>query len=216
MLPRLHTIIDVEVAGRAGWTPDGLAAACVAGGARFLQVRAKSLGGAAFLEVSARIVDLAHRAGAIVVVNDRADIARLAAADGVHLGQQDLSPASARTIVGAASIVGRSTHSRAQVDAALAEPVTYVAVGPIFETTTKATGYAPVGLDLVRWAAAEARRRGDARPIVAIGGITLETAPRVLEAGAAAVAIVGDVLSTGDPEARVRATLARLAQTGGV
>ena len=149
----LCTIVDVDVAQRAGWTALDLASACISGGARFLQIRAKSLSGAAFLDLTSRICAIAHPAGALVIVNDRADIARIAGADGVHVGQDDLAPAAVRTIIGPAAILGLSTHTEAQIDAALAQPVSYVAVGPIFGTSTKATGYAAVGLDRVRYAA---------------------------------------------------------------
>ena len=98
------------------------------------------------------------------MVNDRADIARLAGADGVHVGQDDLSPAAARSIIGPAAIVGLSTHTEAQIDAALAQPVTYIAVGPMFGTATKATGYVAVGLDRVRYAAAGFAARPMRRP----------------------------------------------------
>ncbi len=210
-LPRLNAIVDAEAAARAGWTAVDLAAACLAGGARFLQVRGKSLPGGALLDLTTRIVEMAHPEGAIVIVNDRPDIARLAGADGVHLGQEDLSPAAARTVVGDAAIVGRSTHTLEQIEAALREPATYLAVGPVFGTATKATGYAAVGLALVREAAERGRRAAPSRPVVAIGGITVETALQVLEAGATSVAMIGDLLSTGDPEARVRTIVARLA-----
>jgi thiamine-phosphate pyrophosphorylase len=179
------------------------------GGARFLQVRAKAASGAWLLDQTSAIVALAHAAGAIVIVNDRADVARLAAADGVHVGQDDLAPAAVRPIVGVGRLVGRSTHTIEQIDAAVLEPVDYVAIGPVFGTVTKTTGYEPVGLGWVR----DARKRADPRglPVVAIGGITLDRAAEVIEAGAASVAVIGDLLSTLDPEARVREYVRRLA-----
>lgn len=129
-------------------------------------------------------------------------------ADGVHVGQNDLSPAAVRTILSGERFVGRSTHTFAQFDAALLEPVTYVAVGPVFGSTTKDTGYDPIGLDMVRQAASRARSRG--LPLVAIGGITLDRAADVIAAGATAVAVIGDLLSTNDPETRVRQYLRQL------
>jgi thiamine-phosphate diphosphorylase len=107
--------------------------------------------------------------------------------------------------------VGVSTHTRAQVDAALGEAAGYLGVGPVFRTATKETAYDPVGLDLIRYAAAAARR--SARPpvpVVAIGGVTLERAAEVIDAGASALAVISDLLTTGDPEARVRAYVERL------
>jgi len=211
-LPPLNALVDVDIAGRAGWTPLDLAAEYLAGGARFLQVRAKSLSGSAFLDLSTELVRLAHQAGAIVIVNDRADVARLSGADGVHVGQDDLSASAARALVGPDAIVGLSTHTIAQIDIAIDEPASYIAVGPIFGTATKETGYAAVGLALVRYAAEKSRRAADARPVVAIGGITFDTAPDVIRAGATSVAVITDLLATGDPAARVHAYVARLAE----
>jgi thiamine-phosphate pyrophosphorylase len=204
----LNAIIDAEAAARAGWTPIDLAKAFLNGGARFLQFRAKSMAAGALLDSAAAIAELAHAAGAILVVNDRADIARLAAADGVHVGQDDVAPAAARRVIGPEPLIGLSTHSTEQLAAAVREPITYVAIGPVFGTTTKATGYDCVGLDMVRAASGSASAAG--LPLVAIGGITLERAPSVIAAGADAVAVIGDLLGTGDPEARVRAFVDRL------
>jgi len=164
--------------------------------------------GAEFLATASAVVQLARRHQARVIINDRADIARLAGADGVHVGQEDLTPAAVRAILGDTAIVGLSTHSVEQIDLAVLEPVTYIAVGPVFGTATKATGYEQVGLDMVREAARRASARG--LPLVAIGGITLENAISVLQAGAASVAVISDLLATGDPEARVRAYVERL------
>jgi thiamine-phosphate pyrophosphorylase len=186
----------------------------VAGGARWLQLRAKTMPGGAFLDLATRVREIAHAAGAILVVNDRADIARLAGADGVHVGQEDLSPVAAKAIVGPEAVIGFSTHTEAQIDAAVAQPVRYIAVGPVFGTATKDTGYTSVGLDLVRYAAA-AIADGTSSPspgLVAIGGITLDRAAAVIQAGATAVAVITDLLSTGNPESRVRAYLTRLAK----
>jgi thiamine-phosphate pyrophosphorylase len=204
----LYPIVDVEVAERAGWRPIDLAAAFLAGGATFLQLRAKTLAGATFLEMAFAIATVAHEAGARLIVNDRADIAKLAGADGVHIGQDDLSPAAVRRVLGDRAVVGLSTHTPVQIAAAVREPVSYLAIGPVFGTATKVTGYDAIGLGAVATAAAAARGAG--LPLVAIGGITLETAPSVLEAGATSVAVIGDLLATGDPEARTRAYLERL------
>lgn len=141
-----------------------------------------------------------------MIVNDRVDVAKLSRADGVHLGQDDVPVAAAREILGPDAIIGYSTHTIAQIEAALGEPATYLAVGPVFGTRSKATGYEPVGLTLVR----EAARRARGLPVVAIGGITLETAPQVLEAGATSVAVISDLLGGGDPATRVRRFLEAL------
>lgn len=209
----LNAIVDLEAAARAGWDPVQLAAAYVRGGARFLQVRAKQASGAEFLDMATRVVELAHQERVLVIVNDRADIARLSGADGVHVGQDDVSPADVRRVVGDRAIVGLSTHTVQQMEAAVREPVTYVAIGPVFGSATKATGYDAVGLTMVR-AAAERARAADL-PLVAIGGITLDTARSVLDVGAASVAVIGDLMAGGDPEARARAFVARLRTSEG-
>jgi len=204
----LCAIIDTQAAAGAGWPPIDLARAFLEGGARFLQVRAKTLPSGTFLELAAAIADEAHSAGAMLIVNDRADVARLAGADGVHVGQDDLSPQAVRAIAGDAAVVGFSTHTVQQLEQALESPVSYVAVGPVFVTATKTTGYDAIGLETVRVAAGLASLGG--KPLVAIGGITLETAASVIAAGAASVAVIGDLLAGGRPEARVRAYLERL------
>jgi thiamine-phosphate pyrophosphorylase len=201
-IPPLNAIVDEGAADRAGWPLIDLAAAYLNGGATFLQVRAKAMGSGQYLEAASAIAELAHRAGGILIVNDRADVARLAGADGVHVGQDDLAPAAVRSIVGGTFLVGRSTHTTDQIELAVHEPVSYVAVGPVFTTTTKHSGYSAIGLDRVRAASRAMRDAGF--PLIAIGGIRLERARDVIEAGATAVAIIGDLLATGDPEARVR------------
>ena len=145
-----------------------------------------------------------------MIVNDRADIARLAGADGVHLGQDDLEPSAARRILGGSAVIGLSTHSAEQVRAAARDPVDYIAVGPVFGTPTKETGYREVGTAMVSLARKIVQEDGTNRPIVAIGGITLEQAPDVILAGATSVAVISDLLSTGNPEARVREYLQAL------
>ena len=196
---------------RSGWTLPALADAYLAGGARFIQIRSKHAPSGVFLEMCEDVVARARKADATVIVNDRADIARLSAADGVHVGQDDLDPASVRRILGDSAIVGVSTHSPDQVRAALRMPVDYIAVGPIFGTSTKATGYRDVGTALVSEAVAIVRTANADTPIVAIGGITLERAPGVIAAGASSVAVISDLLSTGHPEARVREYLRAIA-----
>lgn len=199
-LPPLYPIIDVDLCGLRGVDPLALAQACLAGGARLLQVRRKGTAGgsAALLALARDLVAAARESGAAVIVNDRADLAVMTGADGVHVGQQDLPAPAVRMIVGAGRLVGVSTHTPAQLDEALKGPADYVAVGPVFLTATKDTGYTPRGLELVRLAA------GRRKPVVAIGGITLENARGVIEAGASTVAVIGDLFGTDDVAARVR------------
>lgn len=205
-LARLHAIVDAEVAQRAGWAPEDLARAFLDGGARVLQIRAKQLPSGEFLNLCDRVVAAARAYDAIVIVNDRVDLACLSGAGGVHVGQDDLPAAAARAQLGDGAIVGTSTHTVEQIDRAMREPVTYIAVGPVFGTTTKDTGYDAIGLDMVSAAAA----RAAAMPVVAIGGITLDTARAVLDAGAASVAVISDLLTGGNPARRVAQFLDRL------
>jgi thiamine-phosphate pyrophosphorylase len=190
------------------------ATACMDAGARFLQLRAKRSGSGALLDTARRIVRHAAPASSALIVNDRADVALLSGAAGVHVGQDDLSPAAARTIIGPQSVVGLSTHTMAHLEAALAAPVSYVAVGPVFGTTTKDTGYAPIGLEAVRRASRRIRASSSPDlPLVAIGGITLENACSALEAGADSVAVISDLISTGDPADRVSRFLRALGES---
>jgi thiamine-phosphate pyrophosphorylase len=154
------------------------------------------------------LVDLARPSNTSIIVNDRVDVAKLSGASGVHVGQDDLSVSRIRRILGNDAVIGLSTHCRSQVDLAVQESVAYIAVGPVFATRSKETGYQPVGLELVRYAA----RQWPQSIIVGIGGITLERAPSVIEAGANAVAVISDLLTDGDPERRTRAYLERLYQ----
>ena len=201
---RLYAIVDADVSARSGWSVPDLADAYLQAGVRLLQVRAKDV---AARDLLAWTELIAKRAGeAWVIVNDRVDVALVAATRHVHLGQEDLPVLAARTLLGPEAVIGLSTHTTSQVEEACTLPLDYVAVGPIFGTQTKATGYTPVGTTLVR----DARQRTDAaggRPLVAIGGVTLERVPDVLEAGADAVVVISDLLTGGTPAARARAFL---------
>jgi thiamine-phosphate pyrophosphorylase len=197
MLDRLYTILDVERCRATGLEPLAVLDAFLEGGARLVQLRDKSLASRDRLAMADAAVARVHAAGGRLIVNDRADIARLSGADGVHVGQDDLSVADARAVLGPDAIVGISTHDEGQVDAAARTPATYVAVGPIYPTQTKDTGYSARGLALVRHAAA------GALPVVAIGGITMERAPDAIAAGAASVAIISELLR-GEPAGMVR------------
>jgi thiamine-phosphate pyrophosphorylase len=200
--PRLYAILDVEYTSSVGRDPLTLASTFFSAGVRLIQVRSKALASGALLELSRQVVDAARPHGAIVIVNDRPDIAVLAGAAGVHVGQEDLPPDAVRCVM-PDGIVGLSTHTREQFEFALATPATYLAVGPVFGTSTKNTGYAAVGLDLLTWAA----RRSDL-PVVAIGGITLDNIAEVFAAGASSAAVISDLVR-GDPRERARAMVAQ-------
>jgi thiamine-phosphate pyrophosphorylase len=203
--PFVYPVIDTDVCVARGFDPMALAAACLAGGARIVQLRCKRDSSAAFLALADRLVQIAREWSATVIINDRPDIARLSGAAGVHVGQEDLLVADVHRVAGADAIVGLSTHNTTQVDAALTGPATYIAVGPIFGTTTKDTGYDARGLELVRYAA------GRGKPVVAIGGITLERAARVVDAGATGIAVISDLLTGGDAEWQTRRFISAIA-----
>ena len=203
-LPKLYAIVDADACARENRVPLDVARAFLSAGASLIQLRCKPWGSAAFLDLAHAVVEDANRAGAAVIVNDRADVAALSRAHGLHVGQDDLTPADARSVIGDEPLLGLSTHTREQWEAALSEPVGYIAIGPVFGTGTKDTGYQAIGLETAQRAAAAAAREG--LPTVAIGGITRDNAVSAIEAGAASVAIISDLLR-GDPEASCRALL---------
>ncbi|SEH50476.1 thiamine-phosphate diphosphorylase [Mycolicibacterium rutilum] len=179
--------------------------AALAGGVDIVQLRDKgSPGEQRFGPLEARqeldalevLADAARRHGALLAVNDRADIALAAGADVLHLGQDDLPLSVARGIVGAEPVIGRSTHDAAQVDAAVAEAVDYFCVGPCWPTPTKPGRPAP-GLDLVRYAAG----LHTDKPWFAIGGVDAQRLPEVLAAGARRVVVVRAITAADDPRA---------------
>lgn len=200
--PRLYAILDLDLAQARGYDPRALLSAWLAAGVRLIQLRGKRRSFGELQAHADRMAADCRAAGATFIVNDRADVARLAGAAGVHLGQADLSVGEARRILGADGIVGLSTHSEAQLSRALGEAVSYVAIGPVYPTQTKTNADAVVGLPGVRSAAA--RMAASGLPLVAIGGITIDTAPAVLSAGATSVAVVSGLLpeTDGDPVAR--------------
>jgi thiamine-phosphate pyrophosphorylase len=172
--------------------------AVLAGGATAVQVREKDLPDGRLLARAREAARAAHEAGALAIVNDRPDVAALAAADGVHVGQGDLAPNEVRRIVGPDRIVGVSTHSLAQALAAAEAGADYIGCGPMFQSATKPQEVIP-GPAL----AAEVTRQAG-MPVMAIGGITPENAPQVLAAGVRWLAVSGVVCAAADPEAETR------------
>lgn len=195
--PTFYPIVDVAVCREHRHDPLLVATACLRGGATLLQLRQKHVSDAKALALAEAVVAAARQFDASIIVNDRPDIARLAGAAGVHVGQDDLAVEDVRRVIGMDAVVGISTHNESQIARGLREAVDYIAVGPIYSTATKETGYTARGLDLIRHAA-----RGD-RPVAAIGGITLERALDVAAAGATLIAVISDILR-GDPEQRAR------------
>ncbi|HPG25077.1 MAG TPA: thiamine phosphate synthase [Myxococcota bacterium] len=197
----LHVLVDDEP--RWGRDPVEQARAACAAGVPVVQLRAKHATDRQVLDWARAIRALTRDAGTRFVVNDRFDLALAAEADAVHLGQGDLPPDALPRDVRARLAVGRSTHDRAQLEAAAAEDVDYVAFGPVFGTTSKASEYTARGLE----ALAEAARRVAPRPLVAIGGIRLEHTAALAAAGAAGFAVISEVAAAPDPEAAARALM---------
>jgi thiamine-phosphate pyrophosphorylase len=195
MIPAFYPLLDPS----SGLPATEAAEAILEAGARILQFRHKGFFSRDVFDEAERIAALCRDAGALFVINDRADIARLLDA-ALHLGQDDLPPADARRIMPPHRIIGFSTHNADQLRAGDREPVDYLAIGPIFATGSKQNPDPVVGLDQLRTLRALTQK-----PLVAIGGITRDTARSVLEAGADSVAIIGDLNPQPSTKASLRA-----------
>ena len=196
-LPRLYPITDTRLSGLShAEQVERLAA----GGATFIQLREKLASPREFYEAAVRAVKAARSLGVQIIINDRVDVAIAVGADGVHLGQDDLPPERARELLGAGPIIGFSTHSLKQALEADSLPIDYIAIGPAFPTSTKVNPDSVVGLAII----GEVKRHLS-KPLVAIGGITLERAQSVVEAGADSISVISDLYSTKNPTSRVRA-----------
>jgi len=202
VLPRLYVILDAALLKQSEKV---CAENLLAAGVRLFQYRDKHASARELLEKSRGIAEVISPRGATFFVNDRPDVAYLAGASGVHVGQDDLGVEQARAVLGKDKLIGVSTHNLEQFSAAQATSADYIAVGPIFETRTKANPDPIVGIELVR----RARALTD-KPIVAIGGITLERASAIIAAGADSVAVVSDILTADDPAERAAKYLAVL------
>lgn len=186
-LPPFYPILDIGVIESRGMTVLAAAKALIEAGVHILQWRYKGEVTRERFEELRRLSELCGRSGVTLVVNDRCDIAALLGL-GAHVGQDDLSPAKARSILGEQALLGFSTHDERQFDAALRQPIDYVAAGPIFTTTTKLNPDPVLGVERL----ASLPRNPDC-PLVAIGGITRDNAQSVLYAGADAVAVISDL-----------------------
>ena len=196
VLPRLYVILDAALLT----IPEKeCAGQLVDAGVRLLQYRNKGAPSRQLLESAKRLSGELIPRGVTFIVNDRSDVAALAGASGVHVGQEDLSVEETRAVVGRNRLVGVSTHNRAQFEQAAGSSADYIAVGPIFSTSSKAKADPVVGAEFLR----EVRPLTD-KPIVAIGGITLERAREVVRAGADSVAVISDILRAPDPGERAR------------
>lgn len=181
-LPKLYAITDYQLSNCAH---EEIVRMMLAGGARWIQLRDKEASARELLDVARACLKQTRANDATLIINDRVDVALTSDADGVHLGQHDLTVDEARDILGEGKVIGVSTHNLDQFRAALETSANYIAVGPVYQTKTKENSEPVVGLDLVR----EAKALTD-RPIIAIGGITPERAPEVIAAGADCVAAI--------------------------
>lgn len=189
-LPLIYPITDTQISGLSHAEQVALLAD---GGATFVQLREKNLSPLDFYNEAQAALAVAKQKGVQLIINDRADIALALGAAGVHLGQDDLPPDAARKLLGNDFIIGYSTHNVAQAIAAVRLPVDYIAIGPIFQTGTKADPDPTVALDGLR----AVRAAAGETPLVAIGGITLENAASAIDAGADSLAIISGLLSGG-------------------
>ena len=202
VMPRLYVILD---AGLVHGSVLELAEQMMAAGVRLLQYRDKNGAAVAILRASTSLAHLARNKSADFFVNDRPDIAFLAGAGGVHVGQDDLAVEQARKVVGPRRWVGVSTHNWEQFVKAASSSADYIAIGPIYPTGSKAKPDPVVGTELI----SQLRPLTD-KPIVAIGGIRLEHAQEVLRAGANSVAVISDILLAANPEQRAGQFVQRL------
>lgn len=198
-LPPLYAILDPEqVKGRPA---SSVLAALLKGGAAIVQLRAKNLTAREFLELALEVRRQTAAAGCRFIVNDRADIALLSDADGVHLGREDLPLLTARNLMGK-KLIGVSTHDPAQAREAEKDGADYIGFGPIFGTSTKETGYSARGLEMLREI-----RRAVRLPIVAIGGIQESNVESVWRAGADSAAMISEIMTAEDVDEKVRRIL---------
>jgi thiamine-phosphate pyrophosphorylase len=201
-LPKLYPITDARITGLShAEQVERLAA----GGATLIQLREKLASPREFYESALEAMKAARRLKVQIIINDRLDIAIAVGADGAHLGQDDLPPERARAIAGEDFIIGFSTHSLKQALEASSAPIDYLAIGPVFQTSTKENPDPVVGLE----ALGEIKRR-ISKPLVAIGGITLDRAQETIAAGADSIAVISDLHSTNDIAARAREFFNRL------
>ncbi|MBI3698765.1 MAG: thiamine phosphate synthase [Acidobacteria bacterium] len=202
----LYPIIDTAACSRAGVRPEALAEALARASVPVVQYRHKGPYTREVFAQAEAIGRILQPAGVRYLINDRADVALMLGAGGVHLGQDDLPPSKVRLMVGSSLWIGFSTHNRAQLRAGDAEPVDYLAIGPVYPTGSKERPDPVVGVE-----ALAALRPLTAKPLIGIGGITRSNARAVLDAGADAVAVIFDLLA-GDLGARLDEWLQLTAQ----
>lgn len=187
-LPRIYPLTDVPLSRISHAEQVKLLSL---GGASLIQLREKRMPPREFYEQAKKAVAVALSCGVELLINDRIDVALAVGAAGVHLGQDDMPPEAARKLLGPTAVIGYSTHNIQQAIAATKLPIDYVAIGPIFATTTKSDTAPLLGLDGLR----TVRQAIGTFPLVAIGGITHGNARKVIEAGADSVAVISALLS---------------------
>lgn len=187
-LPRIYPLTDVPLSGLSHAAQVELLSL---GGATLIQLREKHSPVREFYEQAKAAVAIATRFGVQLLINDRVDVALAVGAHGVHLGQDDMPPDAARNLLGPDAVIGYSTHNLEQAIAATKLPIDYLAIGPIFATTTKSDTAPVLGLDGLR----AVRQALPAFPLVAIGGITGANAREVIRAGADSVALISALLA---------------------
>jgi thiamine-phosphate pyrophosphorylase len=192
-LPRLYPILDAATLSRAGIPIEVFATELHSAGIRFLQYRNKEGSDEEVIEAASLLRSIFPAGKATLILNDRAHLVATTEFDGVHLGQEDLSPNEARKIIGPDRLLGLSTHNAAQLSAAAAMPVDCIAIGPVFGTQSKKNPDPVVGVAGV----SRARSLTD-KPLIAIGGITLENCHRIFDAGADSIALISALLPTPD------------------
>ncbi len=197
-IPSLYAIVDAGMLGSRGISLRSFAEEMREAGVMLLQYRDKQADDEVALYRAEEIAEVFEGSGATLIVNDRLDVMLLAGWDGVHVGQDDDTAADARVVAGDGRIIGVSTHTMEQVWEAEQGVADYIAIGPVFATSTKLDAEPVVGLDAVRRA-----RELTAKPLVAIGGITRRNARSVIDAGADSVAIISGLLVPGERPCKV-------------
>ena len=190
-LPKLYAILDADLLAQRNISLETFSRDLYSAGVRCMQYRDKSAPAAKLL-AAARMLRASLPGDVLLFLNDRADICALSNCAGLHIGQEDLSPAGARRVIGSAPLLGISTHNESQIAIADEAEVDYIAIGPVFATTSKAKPDPVIGLDGLR------RARGlTSKPLVAIGGITQSNARSVIDAGADSIAVISALVPSG-------------------
>ncbi len=195
--PFLYGITDTDISGCCSHFE--VAKRLMENGVKLIQIRYKGSSDRTFYEEAVHAVRLASSFDARIIVNDRVDIAHVSGAHGVHLGEEDFPPKAARAILGHRSIIGVSTHSSSKALETLDQDIDYIAMGPIYDTKTKELKHLPLGPQAISKIRAFVQK-----PIVAIGGISMDRIPEVIKSGADSIAVISDLLGSDDMDLRIK------------